>query len=72
MKLIFICHIYYIGSIYILGLLRHAQILSKVHPRYFQNDDFAFCMAKINASMKKGFRIRVDINRSNLIIQNMS
>ena len=37
---------------YIMGLLRPIQVLSKVHTRYFQNEEFALCISRINESTK--------------------
>ena len=52
MKLIFICidiqRSKHLIQSYILGLLRHAQALSKVHTRYFQNEEFALYISRIN------------------------
>ena len=70
MKLIF-----YMGSYpkkQTIGLLWHAQILSKVHPRYFQNDEFALSISRINGGMKQSFCMWLDISRSSRLIQNMS
>ena len=70
MKLIF-----YTGSYpkkQTIGLLWHAQILSKVHPRYFQNDEFALSISRINGGMKQSFCMWLDISRSSRLIQNMS
>ena len=42
----------YMAQAYILGLLRHDQILLKVHASYFQNEDFALYISRINEGMK--------------------
>ena len=57
---------------YILGLLRHDQILLKVHASYFQNEDFALYISRINEGMKESFYIWVGIYRRNLLTQNMT
>ena len=70
MKLIF-----YMGSYpkkQPIGLLWHAQILSKVHPRYFQNDEFALSISRINGGMNQSFCMCLDISRNSRLIQNMS
>ena len=55
----------------ILGLLRNAQILSKVHTRYFQNKKFALDISRINEGMGIDISYVVDIYRCNLLIQDM-
>ena len=42
----------YMAQAYISGLLRHDQILLKVHASYFQNEDFALYISRINEGMK--------------------
>ena len=35
-----------------MGLLRNAQILSKAHTRYFQNEEFALYVSRVDEGMK--------------------
>ena len=57
---------------YILGQVKHAQILSKVHTRYFQNEEFALYILKIDEGVKYSFDMWGGIYRSILLIQYMS
>ena len=42
----------YMAQAYISGLLRHDPILLKVHASYFQNEDFALYISRINEGTK--------------------
>ena len=46
--------------------------LSKVHTRYFQNDEFSLYISRINECMKQSFHILVGTYRSNLVIKDIS
>ena len=52
-------------------MLRNAQILSKVHTRYFQNEKFALDISRINEGMGIEFSYVLGIYRCNLLIQDM-
>ena len=57
---------------YVMGLLRPVQVLSKGHTRYFQNEEFALCISRVNESTKYSFHMWVSIYKSNLLRQDMS